>query len=224
MAIGFGPGSDMMKSYQENRKQMKSRSALNDIHKTYKKPMKDQVKADHAIKDSNESGLSCPTCQSNYTTEVENCLKCGYPFTGTEKEKSVFIGRQIVKKGKISETRDSIKVARMVLWAIGVINLVFAIINYTKGIEFRFDFYASLIIAMTFLAFGLLTYKKPLFSILTPLILISLYYVLLGFIDLSLIWTGIIWKIAILSSLVITVRNIIRSNRLKRESDFMNEQ
>lgn len=40
-----------------------------------------------------ENTIICPVCKANYENQPQICTKCGFPFKGTEKEKSLFIGQ-----------------------------------------------------------------------------------------------------------------------------------
>ena len=46
MAFGFGPGSDMMKSYQSNRKQLGKKKSLKETHDTYKGMHQEGINSD----------------------------------------------------------------------------------------------------------------------------------------------------------------------------------
>lgn len=56
--------------------------------------------------------------------------------------------------------------------------------------------------ALVFVGFGLLSYKKASLSLLLGLIFYILIVVLIGLVDVSTIFKGIIWKILIISALV----------------------
>ena len=84
---------------------------------------------------------------------------------GTEKEKAVFIGQQILNKGAVTETKDRIKTARIILWIIGGVNILLAF--FVDPLLGR----STIITGLIFIGFGFLTYKKPLISVVIPLIL-----------------------------------------------------
>lgn len=169
-----------------------------------------------------ENTLICPTCKTVYEIQPERCPKCGFPFSGTEKEKSIFIGQQILKKGKVTDTRDRIKRARIILWVIGGINILFPMIfpdNYPTDLVIIFN----IIIGFVFIGFGFLTYNKPLISILIPLIILVLFYISNAIIDPSTIVKGLLWKVLILTGLIYGLVSIIEADKIKKESRFLKE-
>ena len=43
--------------------------------------------------------LKCPNCKEAVSQVEIECENCKFPLAGTEKEKSIFIGKQIANKG-----------------------------------------------------------------------------------------------------------------------------
>ena len=76
--------------------------------------------------------IKCPTCKTEFEAAIDNCDSCGFPFAGTDKEKSVFIGQQIMKKGKISETKKSINQTRIVLFVIAAFYIIVPFLQYSN--------------------------------------------------------------------------------------------
>ena len=137
---------------------------------------------------------------------------------GTEKEKSVFIGQQIFNKGVVTETKDRIKTARIILWIIGGVSILIAFFDPLLG-------RSMIITGLIFVGFGFLTYKKPLISVLIPLILLLLEYtfqVIIG--GLSFLFTGIILKTLILTGLICAVVSIIKAEKTRKKSEYLKEQ
>lgn len=66
----------------------------------------------------------CPACKTNIQLLTNNCNTCGFPFDGTDQEKSKHIASQIIKKSKITDTRDDILKSRRIILVIGIINIV----------------------------------------------------------------------------------------------------
>lgn len=168
-----------------------------------------------------ENTIVCPTCKTNYETEPETCPKCGFPFSGTEKEKSLFIGQQILKKGKVKDTKDVIKRARIILWVIGGLNLLISPIYYGGEPVLVI---IGLITGVLFIGFGLLASVKPFISILIPLILLILAYTTSAIINPDQFYRGILWKFVFVGVLVYALVSILEAEKLKKESSFMKEQ
>lgn len=225
MGFGFGPGSDMMKDYNRNLKQLRDKKkSLKDfqdynITKPYDKDNNLQRRPK-----SYENSLACPNCKTIFEFQQDICSQCGFPFNGTDKEKSVFIANEIMKKGKISDTQKHIRISRIILWTIGVFCLLYPLVFFKSnliGVVFYIIYFAA---SLMFIGFGFLTYKKPLVAILIPLIIVVLYYISLAIVDLRHIYSGFLWKVIILTSLLIGLISTIKVNRIKKESVYLNEQ
>lgn len=167
-----------------------------------------------------ENQIICPTCSSRYETAPTQCGKCGYPFAGTQQEKSVFIGQQILKKGKVSDTSKRVQRARIILWVIGGLNLLGAFLLNADPI----DTVAGLIVAGVFIGFGFLTYKKPFISMLIPLIILLLNYALAAVDNPITLVQGLLWKFIFIGSLIYGMISVQEADRLKKESKYLNEQ
>jgi len=167
---------------------------------------------------------NCPTCKTDYEVYPDNCIKCGYPFSGSDKEKATFVGQQILKKGSISDTKDRIKRARTILWIIGAINVLSAFVLYNNSPLQIVYMITGSIIGLIFIGFGFLTYKKPFISILIPFILLLLFYTINAIINPFTLFQGLIWKVVFISGLTYGLVSIIQAEKIRKESAFLNEQ
>ncbi len=77
-----------------------------------------------------DNSIICPAYKTEFSKQPITCKKRGFPFSGTEKEKSLFICQQILKKGKVSDNK--IKRARIILRIIGGINILSPFFTYKK--------------------------------------------------------------------------------------------
>ncbi len=165
--------------------------------------------------------ITCPTCKTNYETQPEKCNNCGYPFLGTDKEKSHFVAHQILKKGEISNTKDSIKKSRTILFVIAGFNIIVPFFRFNNHEYAGFMIGVSIFIGLIFLLFGFLAKKKPFISILIPLILLVSFYFIDALIEPATLIRGIIWKILFISGLVYSLISIKKSDRIRAESTFL---
>ena len=172
-----------------------------------------------------EKVIICPNCKSNYEIEPPTCSTCGFPFNGTDNEKSLFIGQQILKKGKISDLTDQIKIARIILWFIGGLNILlsFLIFNFNPMREI-YIFGGLFFLGLVFIGFGFLTYKKPFISILIPLIMLLLFYTMGAIAEPNTLFQGILWKFFFLLGLIYSLVSIIQAEKIRKESDYLKEQ
>ena len=164
---------------------------------------------------------TCRTCKTNYEILPQICLKCGFPFAGTEKEKITFSVQQTMKKGHIAESKKHIKTARIILWVIG--GLYFVSTLFHSSLE-RGAMIDAVITGLIFIGFGFYTYKDPFISILIPLILLLTIYTTQAIIDPSTIFQGLLWKIIYLSLLTYALVSVIKTKKLMKESEFLKEQ
>jgi len=171
-----------------------------------------------------EEKIICPSCKTEFEKQPEVCSNCAFPFAGTEKEKSIFIGQQILKKGKVSDTKDGIKRARLILWIIGGLNIVSPFFIYNTHSTGAIFIIVGIILGLIFIGLGFLTYKKPFISILISLILLLLFYTIDGLANPSILFQGIIWKIVFLSGLIYGLVSIIQAEKIKKESEFLKKQ
>lgn len=163
----------------------------------------------------------CPTCKAEYQQQPNVCHYCGYPFAGTEQEKSHFVAHQILKKGTISDTKDSIRNARTILFVIAGFNIVFPFFRFANtqfgGIMIAF----SMLIGLVFLFFGFMAKRKPFISILIPFILLVVFYLLDLWLSPATFGRGIFWKVLFVGGLIYSLICIKKSDRIKTESSFL---
>lgn len=169
--------------------------------------------------------IICPLCKKEYETIQMNCSGCGYPFTATEKEKSVFIAQQIIKKNSIKDTKDRVKTVRIMLWFLGqlfIINLISDLIHNDIDL---FNILGLLIMGLFFLFCGFLSYKYPLHSILLPLIILTVFHLTtILLLDVSTFLHLLLPKIVIHVFLIIGLIFVIKAEKLKKESLFLSNQ
>ncbi|MEM9685444.1 MAG: hypothetical protein AAF934_00800 [Bacteroidota bacterium] len=165
--------------------------------------------------------INCPTCKTGYETQPDKCNKCRYPFSGTAKEKSHFVAHQIMKKEKISDTKNSIKNTRTILFAIAGFNIVIPFFKFSNAQYGGLMIAMSVCIGLIFLIFGFTAKKKPFISILIPLILLILFYVLDAIIEPTTLFQGIVWKIVFVGSMIYSLVSIVESEKIKKESEHL---
>lgn len=223
MAIGFGPGSDMMKAYNENRKQLNKKKDLKEVLGAYKKSNNIMIDDSGVIKDQINK-KKCPTCKINFSSLPTICDNCGFPFNGSDKEKAIFIGKQISNKGKISDSKSQIRGIRILLWILGLINIAVPHIFYKTYIDFNFLVVVYLTFGLFFIGCGFLTYRSPKAALLIPLITVLSFYIFAGIMDSATIFRGLIWKMLMISTLVYSLINHLNANKIRKESEYLRKQ
>jgi len=171
-----------------------------------------------------EPSKQCPACKSEFLVQPGACENCGFPFIGSEKEKSLFIAQHILKKGQLSDTRDRIKRARIILWIIGGFNILSPVVaSFGNGVQGEYLF-VGIFLGIVFIGFGFLAYKKPFIAILIPLLLLLLLYTASAILDPDTLFNGIILKLVFLGGLIYALVSIVEAEKIRRESKFMQGQ
>lgn len=165
--------------------------------------------------------IQCPVCKSNYEMKPEKCYSCGYPFKASEHERSIFVAHQVLKKGKITDTKDSIKKTQVILFILAAFNIVLPIIRYNYGTYDDFIYIIHLTVGLVFLSCGLFVKKHPFIFILIPFIILVLFYLLSAVINPVSIISGIVWKALFLGSTGYSLISIIRSEKFRKESKHL---
>ncbi len=107
----------------------------------------------------------CPVCSHGVENPNEKCSSSGYPFSGTEKEKSIFIANQIMNKEHMLDTGKTTKQARFVLIVIG--GLIIFSGNLTQQVN-PFSIAISIGVGSIFF-FGSLTKKRTVYFYYHPI-------------------------------------------------------
>ncbi len=165
----------------------------------------------------------CPNCKEEISQVEIDCENCGFPLSGTEKEKAIFIGRQISNKSKIGDAKESQEKAQRILYIIGGFQIINGILVYfnTKSIV-DVTFYITLGILLG--VFGYFSSKKPILFLSLALILILSYYGLLYLINPEFILRGILWKVVIIGFLCYGIWNSMEAQQLKKKNKFLDKE
>lgn len=164
----------------------------------------------------------CPYCKEEVSQVEINCENCGYPLSGTDKEKSIFIGKQISNKAKIGNAKESQAKAQKILYIIGAFQLFNAVFIYaqTKSVT-NSVFYA--VLAILFGVFAYVSPKKPLLFLSLALSLLLIYYIFLYTIDPQFLFKGILWKIIFIAFLVYGIWSANEERVLKKKHKFLDK-
>jgi hypothetical protein len=164
--------------------------------------------------------MKCPNCNSVYEIEVEKCSTCGFPFFGTETEKSEFIGQQILKVGDIDDGAKSITTAKTILFIIGGVNIAMSFLQSNPIV-----IGVMLFIGSSFVLFGFLVPKSPILFVSIALTLLALFYAADIAADPRLFFSrGFAIKVAYMTALVFAIVRIKKAESLKKESEYLGKQ
>ncbi len=160
---------------------------------------------------------TCPACKNENNIEVNFCELCDFPFEGSEKEKSIHIGKFIGKKGIIIDSEDSLTKSRNLLLIAAGFYLVGSIINYPLLLEYLILLIVNVIIILVITTSALLLKKAPLLFLIIPLTLLLIIYISNFIINPDTLLNGIIFKVLILGSLVYSLYNYVASKKFKKK-------
>lgn len=167
----------------------------------------------------------CPSCHKVYTSDMrpDTCYDCDFPFLGTEKEKSVHIGQNLLKKNVISDASSAVKRATnllLVLAAIYLFSAAWAEFTTPNGLEIiDLIIYAWLVVCFIFCA-ALLSKSPIVFSVI-PLVALLLVYVLQFIANPASIVSGIVLKIISISLLVYSISKNWEAQKLRKSNAFL---
>jgi hypothetical protein len=163
--------------------------------------------------------MKCPNCYSVFDSEIEKCTKCGFPFAGTDHERSVFIGQQVMKVQSIDDARSSLLHARTVLFVLGGLSIISALSAATT-----FEQVFLGVVGAVFVAFGFMVQKNPIVFLTIALGLLLLFYLADAIAEPITLVKGLVWKVIFVGSLVYAIIRVRRAEKLKSESDYLSNQ
>ena len=76
---------------------------------------------------------NCPACKNVNETDIDSCVRCEFPFNGSDKEKSIHIGKFIGQKGIITDSEDSLTKSQNFLYLAAAFYLVGVIVNFLRS-------------------------------------------------------------------------------------------
>lgn len=143
----------------------------------------------------------CSFCKEVVVSpKVIFCSNCGYPENGTDKERTRFFAKRTIEKHERIDARKQIKSARNTLYTLCGIMLVFGVIIFF-GNNSVLELGIHLFFSFLYLTLAFWSEKKP-FEALLIALLLYVTLLVIGFIDNPRsIFSGIIWKVIIISFL-----------------------
>ncbi|NJO69000.1 MAG: hypothetical protein HC830_06665 [Bacteroidetes bacterium] len=161
--------------------------------------------------------IFCPNCYAEYESDPGFC-RCGYPFRGTEMEKYNFMSERVKKVHTINEGMETANYARIILFAIGGINLLAALYNaYIVGGD-PLDTLFTLIYSGILIGLAFYSYQEPFFALLIGFLIMVLMYIVIGVMNPMLVLSGIPLK------LIYTAGFVYGLVKIKKGEDLMNHK
>ena len=166
---------------------------------------------------------TCNVCKSGYSEGTSHCAICRFPIDGSEKDQVKFRAKLVMQKSDVVYSFKSLTKARIVLFLLGTFFLVMSFIIFNR-LGGKIDIFLNIGIGIVFIGFGFLSFKKPKLSLLIPLCIIVLYYILIALIDLTLLWQGLLYKVIILSGLGYGFFSVWKADKILKENPYLAEQ
>ncbi len=164
--------------------------------------------------------IKCPACKTEFSTQINNCNKCKFPFNGTEQEKSVHIGQFIMKKGILFDATNSIDKVQYILYFIAFLfALPLLMLVFVKTNVNFIDIFITIVIIFVFLFFGYFIKKHPFWFVMIPLLMLLGIYLINYIIDPSSLMRGIYFKLFVIGSLVYSLFLQKGSESFKKKFD-----
>ncbi|MDO6819491.1 hypothetical protein [Zobellia sp. 1_MG-2023] len=160
--------------------------------------------------------MNCPSCKKEYLESVDICSNCRYPFSGTEKEKAIHIGKFINQKGVLVDSEASIEKSQKILYGVTVINLVFLAIGFFNGTYPLLHILLNAVLIVVFLFCAYFIKKSPLMLTIIPLALLIGVYTINFIVDPNSVLRGVIMKLFILGSLIYSIYLIKSAEGFKK--------
>jgi hypothetical protein len=158
----------------------------------------------------------CSYCKAEVSQVEVNCENCGFPLSGTEKEKAIWIGRQTMRKSKVDSSKKMVGKTRIILYIVAGLQALNGLLAYFMFNSF-IDLVLHFIIGGMLAVFSYLSPKKPILFVSLALCVILFYYFLIYLANPMLLYQGIIWKFAIVMALLYTLYDAIESHNLKKK-------
>lgn len=158
----------------------------------------------------------CSYCKVAVSAVEVHCENCGFPLSGTEKEKAIWIGRQTMRKSKIDNSAQMIHKTRIILYVVAGFQVLDGLLAYFM-FNSVIDLILHLVIAGMLATFSYLSPKKPILFVSLALGVIVCYYLLLYLANPMFFFNGILWKCIIMMALSYTLYDAIESHQLKKK-------
>ena len=145
-----------------------------------------------------ERSSVCSNCKSSMEITQDYCQQCGFPENKEDKEKDQFHYRIKLKKNVLAEAQKKLKNVKILLFILAALNLIVGIF-YASTLGVGAEFLGCMISAAVFVGCAFWVDKQALTGILAAFIFYLLLQVISIIISPVNIFSGILWKIIIIT-------------------------
>ncbi len=161
--------------------------------------------------------IQCPACKTEIYPQDNLCENCRFPCHGSEKEKSIHIGRFIAKKGIVRDSSDAVGNVKKILFGLAALNVFSVIVMYSSTTYHWLDLSLNGFLALVFVFCAIFVEKAPLLFTALPLAILLCVYILNAIIDPVSLVNGIIIKVLIVGSLVYSIYLSLKAKRFQKQ-------
>lgn len=159
---------------------------------------------------------TCYYCKTSPLTEqTPFCPSCGFPQRGPEAEQKKFITNKRLLLIQLDGMQSQIKKGRNALFITAAIMVISYALGYAQvGTPALIE---GLIVCGAFVGFGFWANKNPFPAVLTGLIFLLTLYIIYAILSPITILSGIIVKIALISTLIYGLKAAHQAKKFKAE-------
>ena len=162
----------------------------------------------------------CPCCKKDTPKSYDLCAHCKFPFSGSEKEKSVHIGKFISDKNIIEKSEDTIQNSKKILYYIVAANIFAMVFSVFKNQHDIFSIILTSCITVIFLICAIFLNKNPKIFTIIPLVMLLLIYTINFLFDSRTFFQGIIFKTIFVLALCYNLYTLNLANKFKKENNI----
>lgn len=159
----------------------------------------------------------CFYCHSSpLNAAISYCPACGFPQFGEEKEQKKYIMDKRILRMEFEEAEEKVQKSRLAIFGVaGLLFLNYAILAINS--PGNAALYEGIFLVSIFLGLGIWAKYNPFAASLTALILYGLLIITYAAIDPVTIFGGIIWKVAIIVSLIYGLKASSEAKRIRQK-------
>lgn len=162
----------------------------------------------------------CSCCFEKINPADQFCQKCGFPLKGSDEEQKRFFQNRNYQHLEMDTLKKKISSAAISLYVLGVIFLAYALIFFfihrsEESSSIVLITYA--IVGVIFLLLGAWAATKPVASIISGITLYALLLLLDLIANPASIFSGIIFKIIIISYLIKGLLSALEAEKIKKQ-------
>lgn len=160
---------------------------------------------------------TCPACSNKNEFKVSICNTCEFPFEGSQKEKSIHIGKFISDKGIIVDSDDFLIRSQQLVGFAAAIYLLRALINFSFLLSSPIDLFLNVFVIAVLVISALFIKRAPLIFLFIPTFILTTIYLIEYLIDVNIFISGIIFKLVIFGCLIYSIYINLQSNKFKKK-------